>query len=194
MPIVEAWKAHSKVFVLPIKIQTKRDVMQETFSLFHSRDKATDRPVTSRGEGGGRLTFTELSSNHTISSSSPGPPNSDISRWLLPLYFSKTSSYAWRYSCSSVSALACGAYWAITRAPLTGHSPAVDRDTAYVCPPVCACMCICVCALRSQEWSALLLRRRKRPRSRPCLAPWPIGNTSSHWLDWKDCAAKNSCL
>lgn len=75
MPIVEAWKAHSKVFVLPIKIQTKRDVMQETFSLFHGRDKASDRPVTSRGEGGGRLTFTELSSsNHTISSSSPDPP------------------------------------------------------------------------------------------------------------------------
>lgn len=75
MPIVEARKADSKVFVLPIKIQAKRDVMQETFSLFHSRDTATDRPVTSRGEGGGRLTFTELSSsNHTISSSSPGPP------------------------------------------------------------------------------------------------------------------------
>lgn len=53
MPIVVGWTAHSKVFVLPIKIQTKRDVMQETFSLFHSRDKATDRPVTSRGVGSG---------------------------------------------------------------------------------------------------------------------------------------------
>lgn len=51
MPIVVGWKAHSKVFVLPIKMQTKRDVMQETFSLFHSGDKATDRPVTRR-EGG----------------------------------------------------------------------------------------------------------------------------------------------
>lgn len=52
MAIVIGWNAHSKVFVLPIKIQTKRDVMQETFSLFHSRDKATDRPVPRRGGGG----------------------------------------------------------------------------------------------------------------------------------------------
>lgn len=36
-----------------LKFRQNVDVMQETFSLFHSRDKATDRPVTSRGGGGG---------------------------------------------------------------------------------------------------------------------------------------------
>lgn len=146
-------------------------------------------PVKGRGVGGWHLLNCQAAITPYLRHPQT-PPNNDIGRWLLPLYFSKTSSYAWRYSCSSVSALA----WAITRAPLTGHSPAVDGDAAYVCPPVCACMCVGVCALRSQEWSALLLHRRKRPRSRPCLAPWPIGNTSSRWLDWKDCAAKNSCL
>lgn len=197
MSIVVGWTPHTKVFVLPIKIQTKRDVMQETFSLFHSRDTATDRPVTRTGKGVGGWHLLNCQAAITPYFRHPEAPQQRHQLVTHTFVFLQ-------------NVLICLEVFLFVRERIClrrvlSHNPSPSDWTftsggqwhglrVSVCVRVHVFVYICVCVLRSQEWSALLLRWRKRPRSRPCLAPWPIGSTSSDRIDWKNCTAKKGCL